>query len=71
MSKTETKWEIAKYLRSKQNSYKSEESVEIRANLIYSFNLSIAFTAVWGSIEVCTECWWGSMRERSTGETKT
>ena len=20
---------------------------------------------VWGRIEVCTECWWGSLRERS------
>ena len=24
-----------------------------------------------GGIEVCTGCWWGSLRERAIGETKT
>ena len=26
---------------------------------------------LWGRIEVCTGCWWGSLRERAIGETKT
>jgi hypothetical protein len=26
---------------------------------------------IWGRIEVCTGCWWGSLRERAIRETKT